>query len=127
MRKVWFVLVITALSANWALAQTGSADAKEKSATRSITGCLEKSDNPNEFLLKANDGSSWKVRSDTVALSEHVGQTVSATGVVGNRTAHNMKEDTKDMAHDAGVKKNNAEHGHITVTELETVKGSCSQ
>ena len=127
MRKLWLVLVVTALSANWALAQTGSGDTKEKSATRSITGCLEKSDNPNEFLLKANDGSSWNVRSDTVALAEHVGQTVSATGVVVNRTAHNMKEDTKDMAHDAGVKKNNAEHGHLTVTELETVKGSCSQ
>jgi len=126
MRKLLFVLLITAFSASWALAQADSRDAKDKSATRSITGCLEKSDKPNEFLLKASDGSSWKVRSDTVALAEHLGQTVSATGVVSNQTAHNLKEDTKDIAHDTGVKKNNAEHGRFTVTDLQTVDRSCS-
>jgi hypothetical protein len=30
-------------------------------------------------LLKANDGSSWDVKSDTASLAEHVGHTVTVT------------------------------------------------
>ena len=44
-----------------------------------------------------------------------------------NATAHNMKEDTKDMAHDTGMKKDNREHGHLKVTDLHKVGGSCEQ
>ena len=127
MRKLLFVLVITSLSASWAFGQSGSSETKDKSATRTITGCLHKTGDPHEFLLKGDDGSSWEVRSDIVALADHVGHTVSATGVVSNRTAHNLKEDTKDMAHDTGIKKNNAEHGHMRITDLQMVSNSCSQ
>jgi hypothetical protein len=38
-----------------------------------------------------------------------------------------MKEDTKDMAHDTGMKKNNSEHGHMRVTDVQMVSSSCSQ
>jgi hypothetical protein len=100
---------------------------KDKDSTRTVTGCLQKTSHANEFLLLANDGSSWKVRSDTVSLGEHVGHTVSATGVVSNSTAHNMKEDTKDMAHDTGIKKHNAEHGNLKVTDVQMVSDSCSR
>ena len=129
MRKLLFVLVITALGSTWALGQPGANDNdnKDKSATRTITGCLQKSEDPNEFLLKGNDGSNWEVRSDTVTLAEHVGHTVSATGVVTNKTAHNLKEDSKEMAHDTGMKKHNTEHGHLRITDLQMVSHSCSQ
>jgi hypothetical protein len=102
-------------------------DAKGKEGTRTVTGCLQKTSHAHEFLLKANDGSSWNVKSDTVALADHVGHTVTATGVVKNSTAHNLKEDTKDMAHDTGMKKSNNEHGHMTVTDVQMVSTSCSQ
>jgi hypothetical protein len=49
--------------------------------------------------LRAQPG---EVRSSKVALAEHVGHTVTATGVVPNATAHNMKEDAKDAAQDSG-------------------------
>jgi hypothetical protein len=62
-----------------------------------------------------------------VSPAQPVGHTVSATGVVSNAKAHNMKEDTKDMAHDAGVKKDNAEHGHLKVTDVQMVSESCSK
>jgi hypothetical protein len=127
MRKLLFALVIMSLSATWALAQSDNSDNKDKSATRTITGCLQKTGDPNEFRLIGNDGSNWEVRSDTVSLAEHAGQTVSATGVVSDETAHNLKEDTKNMAHDTGMKKNNAEHGHLRITDLQTVSHSCSQ
>jgi hypothetical protein len=39
---------------------------------------------------------------------------------------HNLKEDTKDAAHDTGVKKSNNEHGHMKVTDVQMVNNSCS-
>lgn len=99
--------------------------AKEKADVRDITGCLAKGDSANEFLLSGNDGSTWEVHSSKVALAEHVGHTVTATGVVSNATAHNMKEDAKDAAKDSGATKTNDEHGHLTVTQVKMVSDSC--
>jgi len=36
-----------------------------------------------------------------------------------------MKEDAKDAAADTEVKKDNAEHGHLKVTSIHSVGGSC--
>src|ERR1700693_2829639 len=82
--------------------------AKEKADVRDVTGCLSKGDSAKEFLLTGNDGSTWEVRSSRVALAEHVGHTVTATGVVSNATAHNMKEDAKEAAKDSRMKKSDA-------------------
>ena len=109
-------------------AQDSSSDSKSKSGTRTITGCLSKGDNSassKEFLLTGSDGSTWEVRSDAVALAGHVGHTVEATGVVKNATAHNLKEDAKDAANDAHMKKDNNEHGHMTITDVKMVSDSC--
>jgi hypothetical protein len=38
---------------------------------------------------------------------------------------HNMKEDTKEMAKDAGMKKSDSEHGHLKVTDVKMVSDSC--
>jgi hypothetical protein len=99
--------------------------AKEKADVRDVTGCLSKGDSAKEFLLTGNDGSTWEVRSSKVALAEHVGHTVTATGVVSNATAHNMKEDAKEAAKDSGMTKTNAEHGHLTITKVTMVSDSC--
>lgn len=99
--------------------------AKDKADARDIQGCLSKGDSAKEFLLTGNDGSTWEVRSSKVDLAEHVGHTVTATGVVSNAAMHNMKEDAKDAAKDSGMKKNNSEHGHLTVTHVKMVSDSC--
>ena len=99
--------------------------AKEKADVRDVTGCLSKGDSAKEFLLTGNDGSTWEVRSGKVALAEHVGHTVTATGVVANATSHNVKEYAKEAAKDSGITKINAEHGHLTVTEVKMVSDSC--
>ena len=122
MRNLLLCLVLACMASVFTLAQD-----KEKSSTRTVTGCLQKTGHGNEYKLIGNDGSTWEVRSDAVSLADHVGHTVSATGVVKNSTAHNMKEDTKDMAHDTGIKKNNTEHGHMTITDVQMVSNSCSQ
>jgi hypothetical protein len=125
MKKLVLCLALLGATSAWMIAQ-GSSD-KGKSDTRTVTGCLQKTSHNNRFLLLANDGSSWNVHSDTVSLGDHVGHTITATGAVSNSTAHNLKEDTKDMAHDTGVKKSNNEHGSLKVTDVQMVSDSCSK
>jgi hypothetical protein len=101
--------------------------AKEKDDVRDVTGCLSKGNSANEFRLTGEDGSTWEVRSSKVALAEHVGRTVTATGVVSNAKMHNMKEDAKDAAKDSGMTKSDNEHGHLKVTDVKMVSESCQK
>ena len=101
--------------------------AKAKDDVRDVTGCLSKGDTASEFLLTGQDGSTWEVRSSKVALAEHVGHTVTATGVVSNAKMHNMKEDAKDAAKDSGMTKSDNEHGHLKITDVKMVSESCQK
>jgi hypothetical protein len=112
------------LTSVWALAQDDTSN-NSKGEVRNITGCLTKSGG-NEYLLTASDGSSWEIHENTgVNLAKHTNQTVEVKGVVANNKAHNMKEDAKDMANDAGMKKDSSEHGHLKVTNIHKVSDSC--
>ena len=106
-------------------AQDTTSSGKSKSADRTITGCLAKGDSAKEFVLNGKNGSTWNVKSDQVALAEHVGHTVTVKGVVSNVTMHNMKEEAKDAAAGAGMKKENSEHGDMQVASLKMVSSSC--
>jgi len=121
-------LVLAGLTASWVIAQEETSD-KSKGDVRTITGCLSKGDSADEFVLTGNDGSTWEARGHKsgVNLSNHVGHTITATGVVSNATAHNMKEDAKDAAHDSGMKKSNTEHGHLKITDVQMVSDSCQR
>ena len=82
----------------------------------------------NKFLLTASDGSSWEVHNNNaVDLTSHLGHTIKVKGVVSNSKMHNMKEDAKGAAADTGMKKNNAEHGHLKVADVDMVSESCQQ
>jgi hypothetical protein len=122
-----FLFVLFALLATYVVAQDSSSDSKSKADTRTITGCLSKGDSADEFMLTGKDGSTWEVRSSAVSLADHVGHTVSATGVVSNADMHNLKEDTQQMAKDAHVTKSNAEHGHMKITDVQMVSDSCTK
>jgi hypothetical protein len=121
---LFLVLATMGTSSMWSQDNDSS---KSKADIRTINGCLSQGDSAKEFMLTADDGSTWEVRSSVVALEKHVGHSVSATGVVSNATAHNLKEDAKDAAHDAGMKKNNSEHGHMKITDLQMVSESCKK
>jgi len=124
MKTLGLCLLLACFMSVWAMADDND---KGKSDARTVTGCLQKTSHSDQFLLKANDGSSWTVSSDTASLAEHVGHTVSVTGIVSNSKMHNMKEDTKDIAHDTGMKKSNNEHGRLKATDVQMVSSSCSQ
>lgn len=123
--KVTILGLILLFGVSVAFGQDTTDNSKPKSKVRTITGCLTSGDSANEFQLTGTDGSTWEVRSDKVALADHVGHTVTATGVVSNAAMHNTKEDAKDAAKDAGVKKSNKEHGHMTITSAKMVSESC--
>jgi hypothetical protein len=126
-RSLLLCLVLAVLGTTFAVGQDTGSSGKSKSDTRAITGCLSKGDSANEYLLTGNDGSTWEVRSSALSLGDHVGHTVTATGVVKNAKMHNMKEDAKDAAKDSGMKKSNEEHGHMTITDLKMVSDSCQK
>ena len=124
--RLLLCVVLAGLTSAWAIAQ--DTDTKSKGEVRSITGCLSKGDSADEFLLTANDGSTWEARSNNaVDLASHVGHTIEAKGVVSHAKMHNMKEDTKDAAKDSGMKKTSTEHGHLKVTDVHMVADSCQK
>jgi hypothetical protein len=92
---------------------------------RSLTGCLQKGDDANEYKLTTAKGSTWEIKSDSLKLGDHVGHTVTITGVVSNAKMHGMKEDAKAEAKEHGMDKDSTEHGHMTVTNLSMVSDSC--
>jgi hypothetical protein len=94
--------------------------------TRTITGCLQKGEDANEYSFTAKDGGTWEIKSDSVKLDEHLGHTVKITGVVENATAHGMKEDTKEEMKEHGMD-THAERGHMTVTNLTMVSDTCQK
>src|SRR6476660_535754 len=95
--------------------------------TRTLTGCLEKSDEAKEFNLTTGKGGTWEIKSDSVDLAPHIGHTVKVTGVVSNAAMHGVKEDAKAEAKEHGIDKNSTEHGHLTVTDVKMVSDSCKK
>ena len=95
--------------------------------TRTLTGCLQKGEDANEYNLTAKDGATWEIKSDSVKLDDHVGHTVTVTGVVAHPKEHAMKEDAKAEMKEHGMDKDAKEHGHITVTALTMVSDTCQK
>ena len=95
--------------------------------TRTLTGCLQKGEDANEYNLTAKNGGKWEIKSDSVNLGEHVGHTVKIVGVVANATEHGMKEDVKGEMKEHGMDKHATEHGHMTVTDLTMVSDTCGK
>lgn len=124
--RLLLCVILVGLTSLWALAQDESANSKGE--VRSITGCLSKSGNGDEYVLTATDGSTWEMHAnDAVNLASHLGQTVEVKGVVSHEKMHDMKEDAKGMGHDAGMKNNTAEHGHLKPTDVRKVGSSCER
>ena len=94
---------------------------------RTLTGCVQKGDDANEYQLTTAKGGTWEIKSDSLKLGDHVGHSVTITGVVPNAKMHGMKEDAKAEGKEHGVGKNSTEHGHLTVTNLTMVSDTCKK
>jgi hypothetical protein len=100
--------------------------AKPKHSTTTVTGCLQKGDSVDEFAITGENGKTWELRSSTVKLAEHVGHTVTITGVRHHETkaeeAKEQKTETKESK-EAEAK----EAGDLRVTDLKMVSDSCKK
>ena len=99
-------------------------ESQEKSAskTKTVTGCLQKGDQPDEFSITGEDGKSWDLRSSTVKLAEHVGHQVTVTG---SPTREAKAEEKKEGQVENAARRE--ELGELRVTSLKMVSQSCAK
>jgi hypothetical protein len=101
-------------------------DKKPTSHTKTVTGCLQKGDEPGEFSITGADGKTWGLRSSTVKLEQHVGHQVTVTGSAHRESkAHEKAEEKKEgqMENAAGKE----EYGDLQVTSLKMVSETCNK
>lgn len=121
----FLALFMFACTAGLATAQDTTKTTHKK--TRTLSGCLQKAEDANEYNLTTAKGGTWEIKSDSVKLGDHVGHTVRITGVVSNAAMHGVKEDAKDAAKEHGMGKSSTEHGHLTATNLTMVSDTCKK
>jgi hypothetical protein len=97
---------------------------RDKSSCREYCGGALESLSQASLKLRANIKCGEGKRG-SVKLDEHVGHTVTVTGVVAHQKAHAMKEDTKAEMKEHGMDEGAKEHGHLTVADLTMVSDTC--
>jgi hypothetical protein len=122
---VFVAVIILASVVGQASAQNTTKATHKK--TRTLTGCIQKGDDANEYNLTTKGGGTWEVKSDSVKLDEYVGHIVKVTGVVSHSKEHAMKEDAKAEMKEHGMDKDAKEHGHMTVAALSMVSETCQK
>jgi len=98
----------------------GAQKSSKKGGTVTVTGCLQKGDEANEFSLTADDGKLYDLRSSSVKLGDHVGHKVTVTGKF-KAEGYEKDEDEAKESKEAGKK----EAGDIQVSNLKMVSSSC--
>lgn len=101
-------------------------DKKPMSHTKTVTGCLQKGDEPGEFSITGADGKTWGLRSSNVKLEQHVGHRVTVTGSAHRESkSHEKAEEKKEgqMENAAGKE----EYGDLQVTNLKMVSEICNK
>ena len=94
--------------------------------TQSVTGCLQKGDEPGEFSITGEDGKTWGLHSKTVKLEDHLGHKVTVTGSPIHESAAKEKAEEKKegkMEKAAGKE----EIGDLHVTSVKMISESCNK
>jgi hypothetical protein len=137
MKRLMLVCVaITLLMSVYALGQydqptkdapKAGAQEKQKSAsqTKSITGCLQKGDEPDEFSITGEDGKMWELRSSTVKLEQHVGHKVTVSGPITHESKAEEEKEKKEGEVEKAASKE--EYGQLRVTSLKMISDTCSK
>jgi hypothetical protein len=89
-----------------------------------VTGCLQKGDEENEFVITNRAGKKYDITSKSVALAGHVGHTVTVSGrMVAEAKENEVKEEKKDKGEKAEAPGSESEH--LQVTKLTMVSPTC--
>ena len=96
-----FALVVVLTGSVAAAQQAGKSG--NKGSSKTVTGCLQKGDEADEFRLTSEDGKLYDLRSSSVKLGEHVGHKVTVTGSF--KLEGGKEENEKEEAKESGQKK----------------------
>lgn len=110
-----------ALAAQSSPNRTDSPEQARKLATqtKTITGCLQKGYEPDEFSVTGEDGKVWGLRSSAVKLDGHLGHKVTVSGLITHESKAG-KTTTKTAPR-------KEESGDLRVTSLEMVSETCGK
>src|SRR5712691_9632781 len=86
-----------------------------------VTGCLQKGDEENEFVLTDKAGKKYEIESKSVALAGHVGHTVTVKGTM--LAAEKGEKEAKEEKGEEEAKEYKG--GHVQVTSLAMVSPKC--
>ena len=101
-----------------------AADKKSKAGKEmTVTGCLAKGDEANEYRL-TSDGKTYGLLSKTVDLSAHVGHKVSVTGATLSHKAEEKMEGGEHHRGRTGEGKTD-ESVHLDVSNLQMIDTKC--
>jgi hypothetical protein len=111
--------------------QTTKKEKSMKAKAHTITGCLAKGQEADEYTITDANGKVHNLRAESgVDLSAHVGHTVTVTGMRGHETAkEEMKEENKEnkeMSKSEGKMKGMKEH-YLKVTDVKMVSETCNK
>jgi hypothetical protein len=95
--------------------------AKAANHQESATGCLSKGEEPGGFSLKDESGKTWELMSTNVKLADHVGHTVTVTGMQTKQSKAKEEKMEASEQKEAGGQP----YSDLNVTKLKMVSESC--
>jgi len=112
------LLVALAVCALNAAPRTGQA------STQTVTGCLQKGLESGGFFIIANGEKHWELYpASGVSLAEHVGQTITVTGVPAGRTSAQEEKSQAFEKKEMGDK----QHADLMISDVKVVSQTCSK
>jgi hypothetical protein len=110
-----------ALAAQSSPDRTDSPEQARKLATqaKTITGCLQKGYEPDEFSITGEDGKVWGLRSSAVKLDGHLGHKVTVSGLITHESKSG-KTKTKTAPR-------TEESGDLRVASVKMVSETCGK
>jgi len=96
----------------------------QTAGSQTVTGCLQKGLETKGFFIVDSDGKHWELYPDkSVSLGDHVGHTVTVTGILAKRTAaQEVKSQPYEKKEITGK-----EHSDLQVSGLKMVSDSCTK
>jgi len=105
------------------------AEMKAAGHTKTVTGCVEKGDEPDEYMITGKDGKTWGVTSKTVKLDQHLGHTVTVTGSAHRESKAEAKAEKAEEKKEGKMEKASGrkEYGDIEATSVKMVSDTCTK
>jgi hypothetical protein len=109
--------------------QEKKAEKRVSHSSKTITGCLQKGDEPDEFTITGEDGKTFGLRSSSVKLADHVGHKVTVTGSPAHESKAEAKQEKAEEKKAGKMEKaaQKQEYGDLQVSSLKMVSDTCSK